>query len=203
MPRCLVAREPAHAAVWTPIQSGTTDDITAIEFQSPKRAWFTTATGAIYTRRADGSFLATRTPSGIPLRDIEFQPGGLVGLAGGDQGQLLRSDDGGLSWKPVESVYASGATPQELAECSGSLIGDIRRIRFSGLEQAILFGTGGQVAVSAESIATVGRAGTTLVLGSCRPLRVSLESGATPMRFSCPKIPIAAIWLERRGPPSR
>ena len=38
---------PASAGIWTPIESSTTEDITAIEYQSADRFWFTTAAGKI------------------------------------------------------------------------------------------------------------------------------------------------------------
>src|SRR4051794_30782785 len=81
-----VMADSAAAGIWTEIPSGTTQSITAIEYQSPTRFWFTTTAGAIYTRQPDGSFLMTRAPSGAALNDIEFQAGGPIGLAVGNGG---------------------------------------------------------------------------------------------------------------------
>jgi photosystem II stability/assembly factor-like uncharacterized protein len=128
---------PASAGIWTEIPSGTTQNITAIEYQSATRLWFTTAGGAIFTRKPDGSFKQTRPPGGVPLNDIEFQAGGQIGLAAGNGGLLLRSIDGGASWSPVPLPMASDVS------CKGPApIGDINAVRFAGNQRAWLFGSG-------------------------------------------------------------
>ena len=71
----------ASAGIWTPINSGTTSEITAIEYQSDTRFWFTTSTGAIFTRQPNGSFVQTLAPTFVALNDIESQNGGNVGLS--------------------------------------------------------------------------------------------------------------------------
>ena len=45
--------EPAPAGVWIEIPSGTANTITAIEYQSATRFWFTTSAGEIYMRQGD------------------------------------------------------------------------------------------------------------------------------------------------------
>jgi hypothetical protein len=42
---------PASAGVWTPIESNTTEDITAIEYQSADRFRFATAAGKLTKRK--------------------------------------------------------------------------------------------------------------------------------------------------------
>jgi photosystem II stability/assembly factor-like uncharacterized protein len=126
---------PASAGIWTEIPSGTTQNITAIEYQSATRVWFTTAGGAIFTRQGDGSFKQTRPPGGVPLNDVEFQAGGQIGLAAGDGGLLLRSIDGGASWSKVGLPDASDCK-------SKKPIGDINAVRFAGNQRAWLFGSG-------------------------------------------------------------
>ena len=72
--------------------SGTIEHDHGDEYQSDTRFWFTTASGQIWRRRADLSgFENVRPASGLALNDIEFQPGGNVGLAVGVGGTVLRS----------------------------------------------------------------------------------------------------------------
>jgi hypothetical protein len=129
------AAAPASAGIWTEIPSGTTQNITAIEYQSASRFWFTTSSGAIFTRNADGSFKQTRAPGGVALNDIEFQAGGQIGLAAGDGGLVLRSTNAGASWSVVGLPNAS--------DCKNAkAIGDINAVRFAGQFKAWLFGSG-------------------------------------------------------------
>src|SRR5215218_1158102 len=95
---------PASAGIWTEIPSGTASEITAIEYQSDTRFWFTTANGEIWKRKPDLSgFEKVYGPSAIPFNDIEFQSGGDVGFAVGDGGVVLRSQTAGSlgSWVDV------------------------------------------------------------------------------------------------------
>ena len=67
---------PATAGIWTEIPSGTSATITAIEYQSDARMWFTTSNGEIWKRRPDLSgFDRVYGPSVDPFNDIEFQAG--------------------------------------------------------------------------------------------------------------------------------
>jgi hypothetical protein len=132
-----VAAPPASASVWTEIPSGTTANITAIEYQSASRFWFTTAGGAIFTRQPDGSFKQTRAPGGVALNDIEFQAGGQIGLAVGDGGLVLRSTDAGATWTAPLIPNATNSS------CKGyAPIGDINAVRFAGNNDAWIFGAG-------------------------------------------------------------
>src|SRR3954463_6324113 len=89
---CALSAPAAHAITWTEIPSGTTSEITAVEYQGATRFWFTTVNGSIFKRQGDGTFTQVRGPSGVRLNDIEFQDGGPVGLAVGDNGNVLRSE---------------------------------------------------------------------------------------------------------------
>ena len=79
---CFAAAPASAASIWTEVPSGTDQNITAIEYQSASRFWFTTAAGAIFKRQANGSFAQVRAAGGVPLNDIEFNSGG-VGFAVG------------------------------------------------------------------------------------------------------------------------
>src|SRR3954451_22949754 len=111
-----VAASPASAAIWTEIPSGTTQNITAIEYQSASRFWFTTAAGAIFKRQPNGTFAQVRAAGSVPLNDIEFQSGGQIGMAVGNGGLVLRSVNGGDTWTAVTGVKAS-APSSTFATC--------------------------------------------------------------------------------------
>src|SRR6478609_239036 len=102
--------QPASASIWTEIPSGTTQNITAIEYQSASRFWFTTAAGAIFKRQPNGTFAQVRAAGGVPLNDIEFQAGGQIGLAVGNGGLVLRSTNSGDSWTPISGIPVSSAS---------------------------------------------------------------------------------------------
>jgi photosystem II stability/assembly factor-like uncharacterized protein len=96
----LLAAAPASATSWTEVPSGTTAEITAIDYQSESRAWFTTSDGRVF--RADGGrFVQTGTAAGKVFADVAFQPGGNVGVAVTTDGEVRRSVDGGATWGPV------------------------------------------------------------------------------------------------------
>ena len=103
--------QPASASIWTEIPSGTTQNITAIEYQSASRFWFTTVAGAIFKRQPNGTFAQVARPAGgVPLNDIEFQAGGQIGLAVGNGGLVLRSTNGGDTWTPITACRCSSTT---------------------------------------------------------------------------------------------
>lgn len=148
------------ASIWTEVPSGTTQNITAIEYQSATRFWFTTAAGAIYKRQGDGSFKEVRAPGAIPLNDIEFNSG-QVGFAVGNNGLVLRSGDGGDTWSISPPILAS-AVDTSFADCSKTApLGDVNAVRFAGDNRAWLFAEGSQIVSSQQlSPALVGGPGT-------------------------------------------
>ncbi|MET0685092.1 MAG: hypothetical protein ABW060_07240, partial [Solirubrobacteraceae bacterium] len=153
----------ADAAIWTPVDSGTTEEISAIEYQSGSRFWFTTKNGSVYTRQPDGSFARKLGPTGLALNDIEFQAGGNVGLAVGAAGQVYRSSDAGNTW----SANLGGGVPVSkkgttFVDCTQQQpLGDVYSVRFAGNARAWLFAEGSQLARSAPADpANVGSAAT-------------------------------------------
>lgn len=140
----LVVAGRAQAATWTPVASGTTDDITAVEYQAADRFWFATANGKIF-RRVGGSFQQVVSKPGVVFKDLEFQDGGgLVGFAVGTNGTVLRSSDGGATWT---SIALTGGRQTEVNNCSGAAqpLGDAESIRFAGNARAWIAAGGSQV----------------------------------------------------------
>ena len=98
----MLAPSSAHAGIWTPIASGTTEQINAVDYQSPTRFWYATTNGTIGYRKPDGTFGKGAGPGvGVIFNDIAFQPGGTVGIAVGNANNVWRSTNGGANWTRV------------------------------------------------------------------------------------------------------
>lgn len=117
----LLAAAPASATTWTEVPSGTTAEITAIDYQSDSRAWFATSDGRLF-RAAGGRFEQTGTVPGAVFADVAFQPGGNVGVAVTTDGDAYRSVNAGATW--------SGPMPLTLARrsCSNGEGVGVRRL---------------------------------------------------------------------------
>jgi hypothetical protein len=157
----------ARAASWSSIPSGTSSEITAVEYQSDSRFWFATAQGEIFTRQPDGSFTRSFGPTNIRFNDIEFQDGGSIGFAVGAAGQVERSVNGGASWTSVNTVgqpirVAANAAHSTFPNCTVSdPLGDVNSVRFAGNGRVWIFAEGSQMAKSEPANpANVGAAGT-------------------------------------------
>jgi hypothetical protein len=155
----LVLPTAAGAVTWTPITSGTASNITAIEYQSPTRFWFTTSNGEIYGRGGGGNFVKQRSASGLALNDIEFLPSpSEVGLAVGNSGQVLRTINGGASWTAIGGFAAllSKTTPNDCTATQA--LGNVYSVRFASPTIAYILGQGSQLGRSSN--ASVGAEGT-------------------------------------------
>lgn len=146
----LIGAAPAAAGIWTEVPSGTTSEITAIEYQSEARFWFTTAGGQIWRRRADLGGFEQVYAGGLALRDVEFQPGGgQVGFAVGAGGTVLRSVDGGASWARVTGIPVSNVGDGSGNKCTMTEpLGDVAFVRFAGLNRVWIGGPRRQLATS-------------------------------------------------------
>src|SRR4051794_32057634 len=94
----------AGAVTWTPVNSGTSEPITALDYTRGQLR-FATGAGNIFVRRSDGSFALEASFPGRQFFDIAFRPSGDVGLAAADTGQLFRYRGG--AWAPVSLANAS------------------------------------------------------------------------------------------------
>jgi photosystem II stability/assembly factor-like uncharacterized protein len=92
---------PASAGIWTEIPSGTTQNITAIDYQSDDRFWIATAGGQILYREGGVFKPAAGLSGSITFNDIAFEPGSNVGLAVGNGNNVWRSNDGGRNWSKL------------------------------------------------------------------------------------------------------
>jgi hypothetical protein len=96
-----IAAPAAAGTVWTPVGSGTTQDITAIDYQSDAAAWYATSNGQIFFASPGGGFAMGANLPGNSFSDIAFGPGGSVGYAVALNGHAFRSTNGGQTWTPV------------------------------------------------------------------------------------------------------
>lgn len=148
----------AGAVTWTQIPSGTTSEISAIEYQGGNRFWFTTTTGAIYGKNS-GTFTLQKAATGVPLNDIEFLPApSEVGLAVGDAGQVFRTVNGGGTWTTVNKnlVPVSKTSSYPFSQCDAAgVLGDVSSVRFASSKAVYIFAAGNQIARSVQANPTM------------------------------------------------
>jgi photosystem II stability/assembly factor-like uncharacterized protein len=110
---------PAAAAaanavpLWTPITTGTTDNITAISTPSAGELVFTTSDGHIYYLNSGGTFTqATLSPTTTEdFNSVAMSQDGTNGVAVGNDGTIYYSSDSGEQWTavtPKPQDYTSG-----------------------------------------------------------------------------------------------
>ena len=135
----LLAPGPAAAApAWTQVTSGTTDDISAIEYQADDRLFFTTKNGKIF-RREGSTFVQRLNAPGVVFNDIELR--GQIGIAVGNAGVVYRSTDGGAQWAPI-TMPVSNYAPF----CDSPLpFGDAHKVAFANDTVVYVFGGRGQI----------------------------------------------------------
>jgi len=155
----IAAPGASGASIWSPIPSGTSSEITGIEYQSDARFWFVTANGEIFTRQSNGTFLRTFGPSSIRLTDVTFQKdGGPIGFAVGDAGQVLRSVNAGATWTNVNpagpSAIPASKNDTTFADCTATQpLGNVSSVRFAGNSRVYVMGQGAQFSTSQPAIA--------------------------------------------------
>lgn len=99
-------------------------------FRSVNDGWFVGDTGGWIYKTTDEGFTWFHCETGVtrPLRAVHFarQAGTLVGVAAGDQGAIVRSDDGlGLAWSPVSAMVNEDLRDVFLlADGRGWIVGD-------------------------------------------------------------------------------
>ncbi|HET6509449.1 MAG TPA: hypothetical protein VFG42_21810 [Baekduia sp.] len=89
----LAPAAPAVAGIWSPIASGTTADITAVDDVRQDVLLYGTASGQLLENGAVRATFAGRS-----INDIALNPSGSIGLAAASNGLLLRTTNHGDSW---------------------------------------------------------------------------------------------------------
>jgi len=110
----LVPAAAANAAsLWTPITTGTSDNITAISTPTAGELVFTTSDGHIYYLNSGGTFTqATLSPTTTEdFNSVAMSQDGTNGVAVGNDGTIYYSSDSGEQWTavtPKPQDYTSG-----------------------------------------------------------------------------------------------
>jgi len=104
----LSATASASAGIWSARASGTTQDITAVDYRAPDQLFYATANGQILKNAT----VQLNVP-GVTFTGIELNPSGTAGLATANTGKLYRFD--GTTW-----TLKSLANTSFNHECPGS-----------------------------------------------------------------------------------
>jgi hypothetical protein len=133
------------ASIWFPIDSGTTDTISAIVYQSPTRFWYATTNGRLAYFNGSAFVAGTGPSTGTNFTDLAFQPGtiggpgtaGLYGYAVASDGSIWQTPDGGVSWAQL-------AKPNTYSNCSSSATlapeSELNAVVWAGSSTAYLLG---------------------------------------------------------------
>lgn len=101
----LASTASASAGIWTPVSSGTTETITALDHRADKTV-FGTANGKIFT--VAGGQRASFP--GLAVIDLKLNPSGTTGVAVLTGGKVARSTDGGTSWGSAVQLLTYNST---------------------------------------------------------------------------------------------
>jgi len=105
----------ASAAVpdrWTSYPSGTSDELTGVDYVNASTIIAVTSSGKILKNGA----VKNDTAGATSFTDVRFGPSGTTGLAVGSAAKIYRSSDAGETWNPV----AAGTTYNHSCPDSGS-----------------------------------------------------------------------------------
>jgi hypothetical protein len=128
----LVPAAAARAAsIWTPINSGTTDTISSIAYQSPTRFWYATTNGKIEYFNGSGFVAGAGVTPGENFTDLAFQPtsvaggpgtSGLYGYGVTSTGHVWQTANGGVSWRQLTA-------PTTWTDClAGATVGPVSEL---------------------------------------------------------------------------
>ena len=141
----LVVAPASSAATWTEITTGAPEDITAVEYQSADRLWFTTNNGHIYKVVGGTAQLKGTAPALTVFNDIEFQTSGQVGFAVGTGGVVMRSANGGDAWAQVALPVGGRQTDVNRCDLTDQGAGDLDSVTLDGDARAWITGGGTQI----------------------------------------------------------
>jgi len=171
---CAGAAPAAASPVWTQVASGTTGDISAIDYRGDGIV-FTTTGGQIF-RRVNGAFQQVLNDPGVVFNDIEMR--GQSGVAVGNAGVIYSTADGGASWARATVLKSN------LDDClSEAPLADVVKVAFASDSVAYIFAGHNQILrSSATPLAPVGADGTWDNYNVPRPgaCRIATRAPITP-----------------------
>jgi hypothetical protein len=91
----------AAASIWTPVPSGTTQDITALTYVNETHIWYGTSGGQIFDADGSTAIHNVATFPGAVIEKIAFDPSNTIGYAVALNGTAYRSVNGGVDWTAV------------------------------------------------------------------------------------------------------
>lgn len=110
------AAPAAALPAWESVASGTTDTITALEYQGETRAWYGTADGRFGHADDSGAFhLSSTAFPGHAIADIDFSWFSPTGFAVSTSGGVFRTTDAGRTWSEL-----TASLPTVNGSCSGA-----------------------------------------------------------------------------------
>lgn len=126
----------ASAGIWTPVDSGTVQDITAVDYRGPGQLRYATAGGQIL---ANG--VVQHNAPGIIFNDLAFNPSGTIGIAVGGNATLRRSAGGG-AWSAIllAPTYNHSCTPGGPYPAT-PIVGDLTAVAWANDTTAYAVGT--------------------------------------------------------------
>jgi hypothetical protein len=109
----LSATASASAGIWAPFGSGTTEDITAVDYRAPDQLYYTTANGKIFKNGTQQYSAGI----GVSFTGIELNPSGTAGIATADNGRLFRYN--GATWSDITASLVNKSFDQDCSPVGG------------------------------------------------------------------------------------
>ncbi len=95
------------AADWHIISAGISEDLRGLHFTDDKNGYVVSKRGSIFhLQLTDGGWVFDETALKKPLKGIHFHEDGKTGIAFGDKGVILRTNDSGENWA-LDSMKAT------------------------------------------------------------------------------------------------
>jgi hypothetical protein len=130
----------ASAATWTQASTGTTATITSIDY-STGIVIFTTSNGEIF-KQSGSTFVRVENKPGVVFNQVRMNhTNGLLGVAVGNAGTVLWTDNGGSTWTPASGIMADNSL------CDGGLVslGSVYAVAWAGEKEAFISAAGHQI----------------------------------------------------------
>ena len=134
------------SSLWTPVNSGTADTISAIVYQSPTRFWYATTNGHIEYFNGSAFVAGSGVTPGEDFTGLAFQsvavpgnPGtaGLYGYAVTNNGHVWQTSNGGVSW----TMLASPATRSDCGDTATvTTVSELNAVAWGGSSSVYLLG---------------------------------------------------------------
>ena len=157
----------ASAGIWTPMASGTTGDITAVDYVAPGSIVYGTAAGQLMK----GGVVKDNSNLGLTVNDIAFNPSGSVGLAALNGGKLMRTVNGGESWSPVSLANTTRTSADPCtggATAAGTPTGNLTAISWGDNSTAYVVGDDKGMVLKSSTSGTFWADASRQVNGTCR-----------------------------------